>query len=133
MAKDGFKYFVNSYYFNKEDLKKEYYRLSKLYHPDKGGTNADMVQINKEYAILQNQTFRKSDRYKKIVKWNLNEVVQALKDREIDYRIDFDIVIAEGKNVYGSKDELKNTYGFWWDAKKKYWYWIKSHSKQKTA
>ena len=129
MAKE---YFTQSYYFDKVALKAEYRRLSKIYHPDKGGSDAIMAEINRQYEILQNQT-NKSNKYKIMPTWTKKEIIDLLKDLNIDFIIDGGKIMAKGSNVYDNKDELKNVYGFWWDSVNKYWYWTKQHSKQKAG
>lgn len=37
--------------YNHEDLTKEYRRLARKYHPDKGGDELLMMQLNREYEI----------------------------------------------------------------------------------
>ena len=44
------KYFNNIYTLN--ELKKEYRRLAMLYHPDRGGDNETMKEINAEYDLM---------------------------------------------------------------------------------
>lgn len=48
------KYFKNTSY-TKNSLKREYRKLAQLYHPDKGGTEADFVAMSKEYEVLAEQ------------------------------------------------------------------------------
>ena len=125
-------YFTQSYYFDKVVLKAEYRRLSKIYHPDKGGSDTIMAEINRQHEILQNQT-NKSDHYKIKPTWTRKEIIDLLKDLNIDFIIDSGKIMAKGKNVYNNKDKLKNVYGFWWDNKNGYWYWTKQNSRQKTG
>jgi hypothetical protein len=47
-------YFTTTKHTTAEDLKRQYRRLSKKYHPDKGGSDAAMAAINEEYEILLN-------------------------------------------------------------------------------
>ena len=35
-----------------DELRSEYRRLALLHHPDKGGSTADMQEINNEYDLL---------------------------------------------------------------------------------
>ncbi len=37
------------------ELKKEYYKLAILHHPDKGGDTDTMAEINAEYELLQSR------------------------------------------------------------------------------
>lgn len=48
------KYFKNTSY-TKNSLKREYRKLAQLYHPDKGGTEADFVAMSNEYEVLSEQ------------------------------------------------------------------------------
>ena len=38
-----------------EALKKEYRRLAMIFHPDCGGTDADMQELNRQYEEAQNR------------------------------------------------------------------------------
>jgi curved DNA-binding protein CbpA len=44
---------------NKEEVKATYRRLSKEYHPDKGGTNEKMADLTKQYEAAMKRDFRK--------------------------------------------------------------------------
>lgn len=48
------KYFKNTSY-TRNSLKREYRKLAQLYHPDKGGTEADFVAMINEYEVLSEQ------------------------------------------------------------------------------
>lgn len=43
---------------NSEEIKNNYRRLAKIYHPDKGGNQANFEKINKAYKILSNESCR---------------------------------------------------------------------------
>lgn len=43
-----------------DDLKKQYYKLSKKYHPDAGGTTAQFQELQKEYEKLLNNLLKGS-------------------------------------------------------------------------
>ena len=40
------------------DLKKAYYQLSLMCHPDKGGNSADMIVVSKAYQYVKQQKFK---------------------------------------------------------------------------
>ena len=40
---------------SQEELKKQYYKLAKIYHPDKGGTVKLMQKLSQLYEILQSR------------------------------------------------------------------------------
>ncbi len=40
-----------------EEIKNQYYRLSKLHHPDINQENSKMIEINEAYAVLKQYVF----------------------------------------------------------------------------
>jgi hypothetical protein len=130
-----------SMYFNNcksiEDLKKEYYRLVKMYHPDlhKGIDDSTIKAINSEYEIyfekLKNihnsthdadhQNTESASEYTDII----NKIIHMVG---ITIEICGTWVWLSG-NTKIYKEELKQ-YGFWWASKKLMWYW---HTEQETT
>ena len=47
--------------FTKEELKKRYIMLSKINHPDLGGSKSDMQRINEAYELLKEITINSGD------------------------------------------------------------------------
>lgn len=125
------KYFSQSYYLDKSELKREHRFLCKKHHPDLGGSNAVMVAINLEYAEL------KQINVKPIPKQNIyspsQKIINLLEKLDLEYWIKGDtIFVDKGSNVYECREELKKV-GFWWHGDNKYWYWKESHNKRKRA
>lgn len=73
-------------------LKKEYYKLAKIYHPDAGGTNAQMQQLNDEYEKLLNKLLSGSS-LSEDQKNNEKQLDEALR-KVID-----ELIILEGINI----------------------------------
>ena len=144
-------YFSQSYYSDKVELKREFRALSKIYHPDLGGSDAIMAAINTEYELLKNAKSnystadyfngfgkhyaKRSSKAKSAreVKYSKKDVIAMLDEWGINYFVDGVMVVADnchGNKTYEMREELKSV-GFWWDSVNKYWYWTKSHSKRK--
>lgn len=140
------RYFSKLYYSDKEELKREYRSLSKQFHPDLlGGSNTIMALINAEHDELKDDRYfadahrwttptNKQNTAKKKPRTasktaGKRDILQMLKDLELEYEIDGKHIIVEsGNGAYQAKDTLKK-YGFWWDTYNKHWYWEKAHSK----
>jgi len=54
-------FFDNSVIKNIDDLKKEYFRLAKIYHPDAGGNTQDFQTLLNEYQKLLKTTLKSSN------------------------------------------------------------------------
>lgn len=107
-----------------EDLKKQYRKLAKQYHPDLGGTDAEMKIINKEYEKLFEQV--KSGATGKERNANVNdgfrEIIEAIINLE---GLEIEICgtwLWVGGETYDHKETLKEK-GFKFTKKKKKWYW----------
>jgi curved DNA-binding protein CbpA len=112
-----------------EDLKKEYYRLSKKNHPDLGGNEDIMKEINNQYdetfKVLKN--IRRNQKGKTYTK-ETNETADFFKDI-IENIIHFPGIEIEiiGAWIWISgdtkkyKDEFKKL-GFKWSFKKYMWF-----------
>jgi len=117
------KYFENCN--NLDEVKKEYRRLAKLNHPDIGGSEATMKDINSQYdqAInnMKDTTSTKkaesqvyeADLYRDII----NELI---KYRELEIEICGWFIWISG-NTKPYKDQIKKL-GFRWASKKCQWY-----------
>ena len=103
-----------------DELKKEYRRLTKVYHPDCGGSTEQMKQLNLEfekmYAKLSNET-------------NSAEAASAY-EAVMESLLNLDGIVVEvcgswlwiSGNTYQHRDELKKA-GCRWASNKKLWYW----------
>ena len=108
-----------------EELRKEYRRLLKLYHPDNENGSVEVTQeINAEYdlvfSILSKEEHSDSQSYTQ----EENEQFKTILNAIIGYNITIEII---GNwiwcfNCYAYKDQLKSL-GFTWCNKKKAWVW----------
>ncbi|OUB81196.1 hypothetical protein [Bacillus wiedmannii] len=106
-----------------EDLKKEYKKLAKKYHPDLGGKHEDFINLKKEYDELVQKLNGKEEHSK---------AYQNIIDELIKYEIEIEIIgtwIWITGNTYTLKSELKEL-GFKWASKKKAWYWYEGEYKK---
>lgn len=110
-----------------EDLRKQYRKLLKKYHPDNSGGSVEATQeINREYdelfAILSKQ--QNADQQGKAYSEEENARFKEILQKIIGFNIEIEII---GSwiwcfDCYGYKDQLK-TLGFTWASKKKAWVW----------
>ena len=111
-----------------EDLKKEYFKLAKVYHPDKGGSKEEFQFLQNEYELLQNKILS-GNNYSFEEKENENNISDIFKEI-IDLIIFIDGITIEiigswvwiGGNTYPVKEQLKEA-GFLFAPNKKLWYW----------
>lgn len=118
-------------YFNNcktlEELRKEYKRLAKANHPDAGGSDEAMKQINTEYEQalkhLENTDTKENA-------WKYNPEKDELFRDALNSIINLEDIVIEiigswlwvTGNTYGVKDRLKAA-GFRWCGNKKAWSW----------
>ena len=110
-----------------EELRKRYRELLKQYHPDNGGNEEIMKEINIEYdrlfAILSKES--KPDGESTTYDQNAeNEAFKAVLNQIIGYSMEIELI---GSwiwcfNCYAYKDRLKEL-GFKFAPKKKAWTW----------
>lgn len=99
-----------------EELKKEYRRLAKQYHPDlEGGCTETMKQINLEYEEMEKR-FSGQD-----FTGEYRDIINSIIHFDLDIEIIGTWVWVQG-NTYMVKDKLKEL-GFKWSSNKKSWYW----------
>lgn len=113
-----------------EELKKEYRRLAVLHHPDNGGSDQAMKEINAEYTKLFD---RLKDIHNTTAKAEGKKQMEETAEEFMD--IISKIIFFEGITielcgswiwVSGNTKEYKEEFkimGFRWAAKKKMWYW----------
>lgn len=120
------RYFVNVS--TLEELKKEYRRLAMQNHPDRGGDEQTMKEINAEYKALFQQL---KDKHNATADEAHKTTETSEEFREvIDFLMNLDGITAElcGAWVWVSgdtrrwKEELK-AHGFKWSSNKKMWHW----------
>ena len=108
-----------------EELRKEYRRLLKLYHPDNENGSVEITQeINTEYdlvfSILSNEKQEDSQSYTQ----EENKQFKAIMNVIIGFNITIEVI---GSwiwcfDCYPYKDQLK-ALGFKWCSKKRAWTW----------
>lgn len=108
-----------------EELRKEYRRLLKLYHPDNENGSVEVTQeINAEYDLVFSILSEKEHADGRSYTQEENEQFKAIMKAIIGYNITIEII---GSwiwcfDCYQYKDQLK-TLGFTWCSKKKAWVW----------
>lgn len=104
-----------------EELKEQYRKLALKYHPDRGGSNEEMAEINNQYEeILKKLSGEKNnidDGFRKII----NEIINFNLKIEICGTW---IWVSGDTKPYRKELSLA---GLWWANKKKMWYW---HTKE---
>lgn len=100
-----------------EELKKVYRKLALKFHPDKGGTDKEMAEINNIYEDMFN---RLKDGSQEVVGEFMSIIDELMKHDGIEIDIVGTWVWVYG-NTYGCKEELKQL-GFKWASKKKKWF-----------
>lgn len=118
------------------ELRKQYKDLTKKHHPDRGGAEQDMKEINAEYEELsqtlqfQNTTdsnedqewIFKEDGYREVLNYLLN-----IPDLEVELIGSW--LWVDG-NTFKHKKDLKKA-GLFWASKKKKWYWRPPEQRKK--
>lgn len=107
-----------------EQLKKTYKELILKYHPDRGGDNATMAEINNEYEkmfkTLQEKSTNKTEKVE-----NVNEYRDLIQQLLNLIGIEIEICGAWlwiSGNTRPHKEFLK-ILGCFWAPKKQLWYW----------
>lgn len=112
---------------NLEELRKEYRRLVKENHPDNGGNEDVIKEINVEYEKLFDQLKSGATDKDKTYKYDMDtdEAIREMINKIINLNVTIEIVgswIWVTGNTYKVKDVLKS-YGFKWCSNKKAWAW----------
>ena len=103
-----------------DQLKKEYRRLTKMYHPDCGGSTEAMKQLNLEFEQM----------YAKLSGEDNATEAAAAYEAVMESLLNLDGIIVEvcgswlwiSGNTYQHREELKAA-GCRWASNKKLWYW----------
>jgi curved DNA-binding protein CbpA len=111
-----------------EELKKEYRKLARKFHPDNGGSEEKMKELNNEFDRLskmfsekENKSFD-ADEYKNII--------DVLSQYDVTIEIIGTWIWVRG-NTYPIKAILSEL-GFSWGNKKKAWYWYEGEYKKRS-
>lgn len=110
-----------------DQLRKKFYKLSKKYHPDAGGTDADFQQLQNEYETLQYRLFNKEGYTKEQV--DVEQMLDATLNAVYLEIMNIPGIVIEvvGKwlwisgNTYPVKDQIKAA-GLKFASQKKMWY-----------
>ena len=105
-----------------DELKAEYRRLSKIYHPDLGGDLETMKQINAQYETAFDALNASSDEPKAETAADFINIINALvKLQGITIELCGSWLWISG-DTKAVKEELKAA-GCRWASKKSMWYW----------
>lgn len=111
------------------ELRTAYKKLAVLHHPDKGGSTADMQEINNEYDILSKRFINSNTDFsegRKTYEADVSEAIKNLIDEIIDLpNINIEMIgnwVWVSGNTKPVKEKLK-TAGFKFSRKKVAWYW----------
>lgn len=110
-----------------EELRREYKRLLKKYHPDNVGGSEELTkEINTEYEkmfdILKNESSsQQKEEYNKEMDAAFRDILNQIIDLDIDIEVIGSWVWVSG-NTYAIKETLKRL-GFNWINKRKMWAW----------
>ena len=124
-----------------EELRKEYKRLVKQYHPDNGGDPETIKAINAEYdkmfdllkdADTTNTNSKNAKRWDKEEDQKIREAINRIIHLE---NITIEIIgcwVWVSGNTYPVKSELKEA-GYKFSGNRKSWYWHSDEQKRKGA
>lgn len=97
-----------------DELKKEYFRLAKIYHPDKGGSTAEFQALQNEYEKLLKSTLKNSNlsdeekQNEEVIDENLRAVIDSIINiPNINIELIGKWIWISGSNTYSIKEELK--------------------------
>jgi hypothetical protein len=111
-----------------DDLKKQYFKLAKIYHPDKGGSTQDFQALQNEYEKLVKQVLKGSNLSEEQQKneIEIDEALRAALDSIMHLDVNIEIIgkwIWISGNTFPVKDTLKAA-GFNFIKKAGAPYWI---------
>ena len=128
---DAFKILGLTGLVNSTIIKKKFFELCKIYHPDLGGSEEMMKALNEAYSTLKEFKGEKIVEikdfdYGELLNEALNKIIHL--DLEIEVCSSWVWVTGNTKNF---KDELKEA-KFKWAPKKKCWYFRPAEFKSKS-
>lgn len=116
-----------------EELRTQYRILVFAHHPDRGGNERMMLEINVEYDWIKDNINLESVSYQSKTQaqkdeWeNFDEQLRAKIESLVDSRITADIEVCGNwiwlSNTLREEKEVYKTKGFFWASAKKMWYW----------
>lgn len=109
-----------------EEAKKEYKKLAMANHPDRGGNEDTMKEINNEYELLVS-TLAKGNKEETIKAMDFKDVLDKIINLDVTIEILNKWIWVSG-NTYPVRTQLKEA-GFMWASKKKKWYYRKEDAK----
>lgn len=115
-----------------EELKKQYKKLAKQYHPDNGGDSEIMKAINNEfekYTSFGEGNSKDTTSNNSTSRNNFTNIINSIINYNIEIEICGSWIWLTG-DTYSIKEELKNL-GFRWSSSKKKWYYTEQE-KSKT-
>lgn len=121
---------------NLEELRKEYKRLVKQYHPDNGGDSETIKAINAKYDSvfegLKNADTSNKDtnKYNREMDESIREVLQRIINLNINIEIIGCWIWCNGSETYRYRNELKQA-GFRFSGNRRSWYWRSEDGKKK--
>lgn len=109
-----------------EEAKKEYKKLAMANHPDRGGNEDTMKEINNEYELLIN-TLAKGNKEDSAMAMDFKDVLDKIINLDVTIEILNKWIWVSG-NTYPVRTQLKEA-GFMWASVKKKWYYRKEDAK----
>lgn len=109
-----------------DDLKREYRRLAMIYHPDCGGTDAEMQELNAAYEAAMKEIRFTSPEGSRDAE-STETAAEFVQIIDLLLRLHLDVELCGswlwiGGNTKPVKDQLKAA-GCRWASKKCLWYW----------
>ena len=108
-----------------EELRKEYKKLLKQYHPDNANGSIEITQqINLEYELVFDRLSKDNNADNNSYSQEEDEEFRAVLNAIINFNITIEVIGCWiwTFNCYPYKDQLK-ALGFKWASKKKAWVW----------
>ena len=111
----------------KEEIKARFKKLAFKFHPDMGGNNKIMAEINKQYKQALKDV-------KTCIDDGLDDGFMAVLDKIAGLNLDIELCgqwLWIGGNTKPYKEVLKEA-GCFWASKKKLWYWRPEEAKTRN-